>query len=96
MKYETEGCSFTIPDTLTVRQQLRYSGTVILYDVHDNLIRLWDGAKMLIEDWECEVIPDYEALDIEKETDPEIARIVAQVGLFAWGHMESLKGIEKK
>lgn len=96
MKYETEGCSFTIPDELTVRQQLRYSSVQAFATTREKLILMWEAAKTIIDDWECESIPDYEAFDLDASTDTDHTRIIGWAGLKAWTHMQMLGEIPKK
>ena len=94
-KYETTGCSFTIPDELTVRKQLYYSTTVAWIDVKEILVKRFEAAKVIVEDWESEIIPDINTFNIDEATNTECTRIVVFVANQAWLHMHKLEEIEK-
>ncbi len=96
MEYKTEGCSFSIKDTVTVRDQLRYSGLVAFTTNAERILTLWDAAQPLITAWECELIPDLETYNMDEETNPKQAEIIAWVGTKVWSHMNGLEEIPKK
>lgn len=97
MKYKTEGCSLEVPDVITVRQQLQYTGTVsFVSENKDRLIAWWEAAKTVIDKWECEAMPDYIDFDIDASEDPEHTKIIGWVASTIWTHMNSLKEIPKK
>ena len=95
MEYKTEGCSFTIKDTVTVRDQLRYSGLVAFTTNSERILTLWEAAKPLITEWKCELIPDLEKYDMDEETNPKHAEIIAWASTKVWSHMNGLEEIPK-
>ena len=54
---------FPVPDKPTVRQQLEYLGEATTIGGKDLFLALWRSALILIEDWECKLIPDPHKLD---------------------------------
>ena len=95
-EYENEGLGvkFALPDTLTVRQQLLWRGGIALSG-GSVFIRGWEGAKHLVEDWECEMIPDPLAFNLDDETDPAYADIVQYVANATYGHINDLEAVPK-
>lgn len=97
MEYKTEGCSLTVPDKITVRKQVQYSSAVgFAFEDKYRLEAWWEGAKVIIEKWDCELIKDHMKFDMDKATDPEQARIVGWAGVTCWQHMQKLDEIPKK
>lgn len=97
MEYENKklGVKFTIPDVLTVRQQLRFRSSIFLADDRDKYERFWNGAVELIDNWECELIPNLKTLDLDKETNMQITQIVQFVGNTVAGHMTTIGAVPK-
>lgn len=97
--FTSEGVSFTLQDTYNIRAQLAYKQRLFAgltrESEDDNYIRLWRGAVPLLEDWQCELIPDPAALDVDKEDNPFIADIVFYVGNVVWSHMDRLGQVPK-
>ena len=89
------GVKFSIADKLTIRQQLAFRSELFLTRDRDRFERFWIGSQHLIEDWECEKIPDRAALDLEVETDPAIADIVNYVGTTVAGHLAKIGAVPK-
>lgn len=85
---------FTVVDRPTVRQQLTYRGALGLRSAANFYIKLWEAAQVLIEEWECEDIPD-RGLDLDGVEDPSIADIVQWVGVRVMTHMNELEDIPK-
>ena len=95
-KNEKLGVKFDVPDKITVRQQLVYRGKVFRnLNKDDFFIVAWDGAASLIEKWECDLIPDIAAFDIDKTTDPRQSLILFWAGDTVAGHMLELENIPK-
>ena len=92
--YEQEGISFSVPDKPTVRQQLEYVGASS-GSGKDLVVKKWDGAKALIQDWKCELAPDLEEIDIDTETNPDVAAVITWAAMRVWEHMNSLEGVPK-
>lgn len=95
-KYENAelGVSFTLPDELTIRQQLEWRGRLI-EEEGTSFIRHWEAIRPMIQDWECEEIPDLEKLDIDKATGKKAADIVFWASNEAAGHMLELDEVPK-
>lgn len=72
---ESVGLRFTVPDRLTVRQQLEYRGIIAASSRKDLYPRFWDGARHLIDGWQCEAMPDKD-VNLDEVDDPEIADII--------------------
>lgn len=96
-EFESEalGVKFSLPDAIPVSKQLLFRGGVWGRRGNDNFIRFWEGAKELVQDWECELIADPLALDLDAETDPRIADIVQYVGVQTAGHITDLGAVPK-
>jgi hypothetical protein len=97
MKYEDEdlGVKFSLPDKFTVRDQLKYNESILMNQDIDIYSRAIGAIQPFVEDWECELVPDIAAVDLDEETDPRIARIISYVGLEALGHMAGLEDVSK-
>lgn len=82
MKYENEklGCSFELPDKLTVRQQLafwqRYAD---VGEDESTSVRNWEAGKPLIGEWQCEALPDI-TISLDEMTGTHQARVVTWAG----------------
>jgi hypothetical protein len=88
------GCSFSVPDRPTVRQQLQYFALVKESRGKEQFERMWEGAKALISDWKCEALPDFQA-SLDDLTDPTQAQIVIWAGLQVLGHYNRLEDLPK-
>lgn len=86
--------SFDLPDNISVRQQLTYFGAAAtLPGTKDMFLRYWDGAKQLIQNWQCEFIK-LDA-DLDGVTDPKITQIIVWAALEVKNRMDSLEDIPK-
>jgi hypothetical protein len=94
MEFKNEDCTFTIPDRPTVKQQLKWFGAAMGYNKEDTWIRNWEGAKQLIQTWQCDILPDYQ-IDLDTITDPSQREIVIFVGLETVKFMNLLEDIPK-
>ena len=94
--YENEklGVSFTLPDKLTVRQQLDWRGRVF-ETVGTTFLRHWQAVKPLIEDWAYEPDSVLEDIDIDTATDKALADVIFWASNEAAGHMAGLDAIPK-
>lgn len=88
------GLRFTVPDKVPVRLQLRYRSQIGLLNRGDTYERYWEGAKELIDKWECDVMEDYN-VSLDDETDPKIADIIFWACNAVAGHMDRLGVVEK-
>ena len=89
------GVKFSIADALTVRQQLAFRSELFLTKDMDRFERFWIGSQHLVDDWECELIPDMGKLDLETETNPAVADIVNWVGTTVAGHLAMIGAVPK-
>ena len=96
-EYESEnlGVKFSIPDELTIKDQLSFRSALWLSQDGERFARFWAGAQHLIDEWECELIPDRAALDLQTETNPAIADIVNYVGTRTAGHLAMIGAVPK-
>jgi len=94
---ERLGVRFTLPDSITVRQQLQYRGRAFNAGLltEDVYVRHWVGMLALLGEWECELVPDPKQLDLDTSTDPRVADIVFWVSNMAANHMVELESVPK-
>ena len=86
MKFESEELktTFSIPEPLKVRHVLAYDSVVNISN-QSLYERLWYGVCEIAQDWQSPIELDRDALD--KETDPEMIRIVEWAGLVLFSHI---------
>lgn len=94
MKFEREDCTFEIPDRPTVKQQLLYFGAASGVDRNDAMLRYWDGAKQMIQKWDCKHMPDYK-ISLDDLTDSNATQVIIWAGLEVLKHMNQLDDIPK-
>lgn len=87
--------SFELPDVINCRDQLRFSGANIGMRDDEVFIRIWEGAKSLIEKWNCSYF-DYKEDSLDEAIDPRITRLVIWVGSQVSRHMNNQEKTEKK
>lgn len=87
---ESIGLRLTVPDRLTVRQQLEYRGLVAMSNRREMYPRFWDGARHLIDEWECEKMPD-KNVNLDEVDDPEVADIIFTACNLVNGHLNKLE-----
>lgn len=97
MKFERENpnCTFSIPDRPTVRQQLMYFSAAAAGVGQDALIRYWMAAKAIISEWDCELAPDLDKIDIDAMDDPKLTDVLIWVGTQVWVKMNQLDELPK-
>jgi hypothetical protein len=93
-KRENPAARFTVPDRPTVRQQLEYYSMASGTTQASALLRLWEGAQALIQEWECEAMPLYKA-DLDEVTDPAMTDLIVWASLAVQRHMNSLDNLPK-
>lgn len=96
MKFENEklGCSFEVPDRPNVRQQLGWFSEMSETVNQTQFERYWEAGKTLIENWQCDVLPD-PSVSLDEMTNPIQTQVVIWAGLQIVGHMNRLEDIEK-
>lgn len=88
-------CRFTLPDRPTVRQQLAYyAATRAARAGHDEYAVYWEGARALIQTWDCPALPD-PAASLDELTNPEQALVVLWAGLMVRAHINGLENVPK-
>ena len=96
VKSEKIGFSLTVPDKITIRQQMRYKGSTMgVLDKDDKYVILWHAAQPLIETWESALVPDYKTIDLDQLYDPAVANLVMEVGSAVWLHIQRLGEVRK-
>lgn len=99
MEYKNDrlGVAFTLPDKITVRQQLQYDSTrdgPALFDLQTSMYeRLWNAAKTLIQDWQCETVSL--DTDLGDAASSKAARVIEWAGRAVFSHMLKLDTPEK-
>lgn len=93
-KDKERGVRFTLPEKINVRDQLRYFDALASDDVSD-LERYWMAAVSIIQDWECEKLPDIDKADLEKIYDLDVTGIVIWTGTTVLNHMNRTEGTPK-
>ena len=94
MDFSREGkhpVSFSVPDVVTVRQQMAYFSAGASKPA---LERLWLGARELITDWRCEIMPDIKT-DLDSIHDPNITAVLSWAGVAVKNHIDSLENVPK-
>jgi hypothetical protein len=96
MKFENAdlGCSFSVPDRPTVRQQLQYYSQVRDTRGKEQYERMWAGAQALIADWQCPDLPDPNA-SLDEMTNPSQALIIIWAGGMVYRHFNALEDVPK-
>lgn len=94
MEFKNDDCTFTIPDRPTVRQQLAWFSAVSGHDQNDLMERYWDGAKALIQKWECAALPDYK-VDIDTIDKPTQTAVMIWAGMQVLNFMRALEDVPK-
>lgn len=87
-------CKFSVPDRPTVRQQMEYFSATVGAAGSQLLSRYWEGAKALITEWECEIIPKRDN-SLDEMTNPEQAELLIWASMQVKRHMDTLENIPK-
>jgi hypothetical protein len=75
-KNEALGVSFTLPERITVRLQLKYNSEAVFAWGKERFERYWLAAQTIIQDWKCDLIPKPDELNLDEVFDPKIAEII--------------------
>lgn len=69
---------FSVPDKITVRQQLAYYSACSGFGEDQKIERWWMGAVALIEpdSWKCELLPDIRNVSLDDLDDPNVTGII--------------------
>ncbi|MDD5517863.1 MAG: hypothetical protein PHV98_00745 [Candidatus Omnitrophica bacterium] len=96
---EKLGIKFSVPDKPTVYQILIFDSKLQESLRLPTFMKLWETAKTIVSDWECEIFPDFnvplEKIEGDEKNMVKIARIVEFVGgnVIAW--RDSLDRVQK-
>lgn len=93
IKREDLGLSFIVPDRPTVRDLLKYDSAIADYQGATMFERLWEGAKVIVKDWQCEDCPL--DIDIDSADNIQVAEIIKTTGLIVFGHLQAARSVPK-
>lgn len=88
------GVRFTLPDRITVRDQLHYFSVMSDGVTLETMERYWEAAKVLIENWECKKLPNIET-DLGSVFDDKITAVVLWSGAQVMNYMSGLGTVPK-
>lgn len=91
-KNDDLGVTFALPDKITVRQHLEYKSRLGAAP-GGFLLRYWEAAKTLIQEWQCEFIKLDD--DIDQITDQRAADALSWAGLRVSRYLDELKALPK-
>ena len=94
-KRENPDCKFTIPDRPTVRQQFEYISLVADAVGRSMVLKYWEGAKSIIQSWECETVPDYKTFNIDESDSPTATNLLVWAGWEVRRYMNNLEDVSK-
>jgi hypothetical protein len=96
-EYENKelGVKFSLPESLTVREQLGFRERVFVSSEEDIYSRYWDGVVPLLKGWQCKLAPDPAEIDLDTETRKVVADIVHWSSNMAALHMNDLDEVPK-
>lgn len=92
---EKLGARFSVSDRITVRQQLAYLGARQFSDASEAFERSWRAALPLIEGWECALIPDPQALNLDEASDPRVTSVILWAAGKVAAHVAELDRVPK-
>jgi hypothetical protein len=99
MEFATEdfgGARLVVPDEPTVFQLVSYDSKRYERNGLPQLLLLWEMAKILIIEWECEALPDKDTslLEITENAD-NVASVIEWASLIVSAWRRSLDNIPK-
>ena len=97
MEFTTEkwgGARFEVPENPTVFQIVKFDSKQYELKHLPALLLLWEMAKTLITEWECEALPELDA-DLGELTDPRAARVIEWASNLVANHRRSLDLVPK-
>lgn len=86
--------TFSVPDQITVRQQLAYFSEAAGARGKEWIERLWAGALTLIQDWKSEALPD-PRVDLDATTDPAHTSLIIWAAFRVKAHVDALETVPK-
>ena len=97
MEFTTDdfgGARLVVPDEPSVLQLINHDSVRYEASAEGAILNLWEMAKVLIEEWESEALPDMKA-DLNEITDPRAARVIEWAGVTVSAYRRSLDAISK-
>lgn len=96
MEYRNEelGARFIVPDKITVRQQFAYLSETFKVNDGNTLESSWNGARLLIQEWECPVFPMMDT-SLDSVTDPKIRDVLFWAATEVRRHINALETVPK-
>lgn len=91
---ENPNVKFSVPDRVTVRQQLAYYSEAAASKGADLFERYWLSARPLITYWQCEIMPDVKT-DLDTVTNPKVAEVVIWAGITVKNYLDTLEELPK-
>jgi len=88
------GARLVVPDEPTVFQLVKADSARYDSDDRSTILILWEMAKTLIEEWECEALPELNQ-DLSEVTDPRAARVIEWAGVTVSAYRRSLDEVSK-
>lgn len=102
MEFKTDkwgGARFTVPDDPTVYQLIEFDSVRYKADGLPSILILWEMAKTLIDEWECEILPDISIslLDMQgmSENAHNASKIIEWAGVIVSAYRRGLENIPK-
>lgn len=92
---ENIGVSFSLPETMSTRDGLDLRARLVEASDENAYIRWWLAVLPLLEDWQCDDLPDPAAFDLDAPATWRIMDIVQWVGNTTAGHMAELENVPK-
>lgn len=94
-KHPSLNLKFSLPDKITIRQQIAYWSIFGDAFGETSYMRYWMAMLPIIENWECAFIDDPQEIDMDSETDPRIAQAIVWCANKSLEHMQGLGNIPK-
>jgi hypothetical protein len=93
-KHELLNTRFTIPDRITVRQQLAFISEASSPRTKDLMENLWTATRLLILEWECPHLPDRDT-NLDSIDSPKAADVILWASLQVRNYIQRMDEIPK-
>lgn len=91
---EKMGVRFDLPDRPNVLQVATYDSVLVEFAQAAHVIRLWEAAKVIVQNWSCEALPDMKA-DLSKVEDMRVVAVIEWAGGKVMTWRRSLDAVPK-
>lgn len=88
------GVRLVVADKPSVFQIVAFDSKRLELDGQPSMIILWEMAKQLIQEWECEAMPDH-TVDLASLDDPRAARVIEWAAPIISAYRRSLDAVPK-